>query len=217
MGVAERKEREKEQRRNLIIDAAEKVFFSKGVETATMDEVAHVAEYSKGTLYLYFKNKDELFLAIMERALSHLSQRFMKVLESDKCGLDKIHDIGKAYFEFYKEEPDYFSVMLHKEIREVTPEAVKGASGFARCNEIGNQLFFQLQEAVRLGIADGSIRNDLDPVKLSLVLWGHSAGVLHIFKTKEPIMESMLGASVEEIVEYSNQLIMYYLENKERK
>ena len=61
MGIAERKEREKEQRRKAILDAAEKVFFEKGLKYSTMDDVAEEAELSKGTLYLYFKNKEELF------------------------------------------------------------------------------------------------------------------------------------------------------------
>ena len=52
MGIAERREREREQRRNTILDAAETVFFSKGINLATMDEVAEEAELSKGTLYL---------------------------------------------------------------------------------------------------------------------------------------------------------------------
>ncbi|MCK5408322.1 MAG: helix-turn-helix transcriptional regulator, partial [Candidatus Krumholzibacteria bacterium] len=60
MGIAERREREKEQRRIDIIDAAERVFFSKGWQAATMDDVAEAVELSKATLYLYFKNKEEL-------------------------------------------------------------------------------------------------------------------------------------------------------------
>ena len=64
MGIAERREREKDQRRNTILDAAEKVFFSQGINLATMDGVAEEAELSKGTLYLYFKSKEELFLGI---------------------------------------------------------------------------------------------------------------------------------------------------------
>jgi TetR/AcrR family transcriptional regulator len=50
MGITERKEREKEQRRNAIIDAAEKIFFTKGMDNSTMDDVAEEAELSKGTL-----------------------------------------------------------------------------------------------------------------------------------------------------------------------
>ena len=64
------KEQRREERRQQILDAAEKVFFSKGVAAATMDEVAAEAELSKGTLYLYFKSKDEIILSIFERLFS---------------------------------------------------------------------------------------------------------------------------------------------------
>ena len=67
MGIAERKEREKQQRREEIVQAAEEVFFSKGFEKSTMDDVAEKAELSKGTLYLYFKSKEELLIGIIEQ------------------------------------------------------------------------------------------------------------------------------------------------------
>jgi len=90
MGIIERKEREKERRRNAIIDAAEEVFFSKGVEDATMDEVAERAELSKGTLYLYFKNKNDLFHGIIARALEILYNTFKTEIEKEEKGIDKI-------------------------------------------------------------------------------------------------------------------------------
>ena len=78
MGIAERREREKQRRRNDILDAAEHVFFEKGLKSATMDEVAEEAELSKGTLYLYFKSKEDLYLGITERALTVLKQMFQQ-------------------------------------------------------------------------------------------------------------------------------------------
>ena len=63
-GRKSRKERETELRRQIIIEAAEKLFLSEGYENTTMDEIARLSEYSKGTLYKYFKSKDELYLAI---------------------------------------------------------------------------------------------------------------------------------------------------------
>ncbi|MEO8168159.1 MAG: helix-turn-helix domain-containing protein, partial [bacterium] len=60
MGIIERKEREKEHRREDIIAAAQKIFFEKGLPSATMDEIAEAAELSKGTLYLYYKSKEDL-------------------------------------------------------------------------------------------------------------------------------------------------------------
>jgi AcrR family transcriptional regulator len=212
MGVAERKEREKEQRRNAIIDAAEKVFFSKGVENATMDEVATAAELSKGTLYLYFKNKGELLHGIIARGLDILFKMFKKAAKKEKAGIDKVKAIGDAYFDFYKKYPNYFFAMLHQETDKVDPEIIEKSPNYSRCNQIGNNIFALIQEAAKTGIEDGTIRQDLDPVKLSLVLWGHSAGILQIFNAKEPVIGNHFGASLDEVVEYSNRLILDYLD-----
>lgn len=211
MGIAERKEREKERRRKAIIDAAERVFFSRGMERATMDEVAEAAELSKGTLYLYFKNKNELLHAIVGRGLKILYSRFTAAVEKAEKGIDKIKALGKAYFEFFKEEPDYYAAMLHQDTYEVDPETLKNNPNFAICIELGNKLFALMQEAVRIGIEDGSIRRDIDPVKLSLVLWGHSSGVLHLMKSKKFLVEKMFGLNPEGLVEYSHDLIQAYL------
>ena len=90
MGIVERREREKEQRRSNILDAAEEIFFSKGFNTATMDEVAETAELSKGTLYLYFKSKEELYYGIASRALSLLREMFQKAADRQKTGIEKV-------------------------------------------------------------------------------------------------------------------------------
>ena len=70
MGIAERKEREKEYRKESILDAAQKVFFEKGLHLSTMDEIAETAELAKGTLYLYYHSKEDLYLAVLLRGLS---------------------------------------------------------------------------------------------------------------------------------------------------
>ena len=72
MGIVERKEREKEHRREEIIDAAQRIFFQKGLSAATMDEIAEAAELSKGTLYLYYNSKEDLYLSVMLRGMDIL-------------------------------------------------------------------------------------------------------------------------------------------------
>jgi len=59
-----RREREKEEKRSIIIEAAEKLFHSKGFENTTMKQIANKVEYSKGMLYNYYNSKDELYIAI---------------------------------------------------------------------------------------------------------------------------------------------------------
>ncbi|HTX60954.1 MAG TPA: helix-turn-helix domain-containing protein, partial [Methanobacterium sp.] len=64
MTISERKEREKENRRNDIISTAERLFYEKGYENITMADIAEGTELARSTLYLYFKNKKEIYLAI---------------------------------------------------------------------------------------------------------------------------------------------------------
>jgi len=95
MGISERKEREKERRRQDIILAAEKVFFSKGFDKSTMDDVAVQAELSKGTLYLYFKSKVELHWEITKKGMNRLSEMIMKSISIDATGLDNLTEMGE--------------------------------------------------------------------------------------------------------------------------
>jgi AcrR family transcriptional regulator len=83
MGIAERKEREKQQRREEIIRAAEQVFFSKGFDRSTMDDVAEKAELSKGTLYLYFASKEDLHMAVARKSIHLLREHTQKAIEGE--------------------------------------------------------------------------------------------------------------------------------------
>ncbi len=215
MGISERKRRERERRRNDILDAAEKVFFSKGIEAATMDEVAEVAEYSKGTIYLYFKNKNELLHGIIGRGMQIVLDRFREATAKEDTGLAKISALGMSYFKFYSEHPNYFTIMQHQD--KDVPDATDPEKNpnMCKCIEIGEETIAHMQEIVSTGIADGTIRQDLDPFKLSLVLWGHCSGILALLRDKQSFLEDVLKIKREELVEYSHQLMLEYLVNRE--
>lgn len=190
MSTEERKKREKKQRYNLIIDAAEKIIFSKGIEQATMQEIAHEAELSKGTLYLYFKNKNELYTAIAERGSDILNRQFAKVFAGDHTGLELIRKMGKTYLNFVSENPDYFQAFMHYEsmsdIKEL--QESKAAEG---CEENRREGLSFMIRALQIGMQDGTIDESYDPKELAMVLWSstrgittmtHMKGVGHYFK-----------------------------------
>jgi AcrR family transcriptional regulator len=214
LGIEERREREKEQRRNAIIDAAEKVFFSRGVTEATMDEVADVAELSKGTLYLYFRNRDDLFHGIIARALNKLYDFFVEAIKRKKKGTDRLFEIGMAYFEFYKQYPDYFHAMLHQEEHEVKIEEMNELSMVLRCHELAGKIFGLLKSTIEDGIKDGSISPDLDPLKLSLALWGQATGIMQIISNKRVVIEEIMGINPDSLVTYTYQLVQKAIKNE---
>jgi hydroxymethylglutaryl-CoA reductase len=86
MGIQERKEREKERRRQQIMVAAKRVFTEKGFNKATMEDIAQEAELSPGTLYLYFKNKEELYASLSLRILQYLLIRVEHVNDEKDTG-----------------------------------------------------------------------------------------------------------------------------------
>lgn len=198
MGIAERKEREKEQRRNDILDAAETVFFSKGLEQATMDDVAEQAELSKGTLYLYFKSKEELYLGINLRGLHILHQMFKDAISPQTTGIEKVRAIGQAYFGFAQKYPDYFNALLYFEVSEF--DLTDRQSLATQCHQFGEQTLQVVAEAIQIGIEDGSIRSDLDPLKTAMILWGQSTGVIQIIAIRGNHIKQFHRFNPEELI-----------------
>lgn len=199
MGTAERREREKEERRESILDAAEKIFFSKGVKEATMDEIAEAAELSKGTLYLYFRSKEEIYFGINLRALRILRAMFESVLAAGGPGVERMRAIGRAYYEFSQRYPDYFEAMMHFDAEVMTPEDA-GPIGL-ECHEEGMKVLGLVAEGIRIGIEDGSIRGDRDPMKTAILLWAQTDGVIRIVARRCVHMKGFEDLDLRDLVE----------------
>jgi len=119
MGIQERKQRERERRRQQIIVAAKRVFSEKGYSKSTMEDIAREAELSPGTLYLYFKNKDELYASLSLRILQYLNIRLEDVKkEKDIEPRQKITAIKEALFDVYQFDPMILINMFHLQSSE---------------------------------------------------------------------------------------------------
>lgn len=206
MGIQERKEREKEQRRNLILDAAEKVFFSKGFDLATMDEIAEEAELSKGTLYLYFNNKEELYISINIRGLSILSDMLAEVAEEDGNGLSIVRRMGETYFRFAMEYQDYFGALVSYEGRKIDVEIDNQI--VLECEQKGDETLSHIIQAIERGIQDGSIKPAYRSEVLAIILWRTAMGLIQMYHSKHEFLEHKKGTKFEEIIESYFELTM---------
>src|SRR5699024_6196604 len=178
MSTQERKKREKEQRRNTIIDAAEQVIFSKGVEEATMAEIAQKAGLSKGTLYLYFKNKIDLCIAICERGSNILKDRFNTIFAEEHSGLELVRLMGEAYLGFVDEYPNYFNMFIFYEQQQHAggiEETPWGETCRKNMKEAVNLMVYALQ----IGMQDGSVDDSYDPKELAILIWASTRGITH--------------------------------------
>jgi len=203
MGIIERKERERGQRYQAIIDAAETVFFKKGYETATMEDVALEAELSKGTLYLYFTSKDELHFAIMERGMKILMELMERRLTIKRSGLETLRELGLALVDFSNLHPDYFNALIFFQGRDVEQQKLQEAK--VKDFMANRNSLTLLNETVKRGIADGSVRSDVPIVELSTTLWAQMMGILVMYSAKQMVF-NLHNVSREQLV--NNHLIL---------
>lgn len=209
MGIADRREREKIQRRNTIIDAAEKLFFTKGFANSTMDEVAEIVELSKGTIYLYFKSKEELYCAIIQRAMDILKEMFKEAAAADGNGLTRIDAVGMAFYQFYKKYPYHFEALFHRELSNSILS--KENPQFEDLMMQGEEMFQLAVNIIRDGVTDGSIRPGVDPYKTALALDGIFTGLLRVVSLEEDHLMKYHNVSPEELIDYSFNLIGHAL------
>jgi AcrR family transcriptional regulator len=176
--VALRRTREREQRRDAILRAAEKVFHQRGFAQTTMDHVAHAAELSKGTLYLYFKNKDDLFVALSSCMVDDFLARFQQVLDQGGPGIEQVRRMLTAYGEVVTANPEHFRTsvvwMVSGHVANpTTPE-------FTAHRAKANRLVGAMVQALERGQQDGSIRRDLDPAQTAFQAWAGVLGCMQI-------------------------------------
>lgn len=111
MGIAERKEREKREMRERILDAAMKLFVQEGFEKTSIRKIANAIEYSPGTIYLYFKDKTELFFDLHTLAFQRFGEEFSKAnFISDPY--ERLVFLGKVYMDFALKNPEYYDLMF---------------------------------------------------------------------------------------------------------
>jgi TetR/AcrR family transcriptional regulator len=174
MGIADRRQREKEQRKTGIIDAAERLFFSRSYEEVSMDDIAREVELNKATLYLYFKNKETLYATIVLRGIQILKEKYTQCMDMQAPGIVKVALMGQAYYQFSEEYPDYLR-LIHfygsERFSRENPYTAEIGKGYGACRNI-------LQDAIREGIDDGTIRADLDPFSTSMYLMISFMGIL---------------------------------------
>ncbi len=200
MSINERRLREKERRRQDIISAAEKVFFQKGYEEATMDDVAEKAELSKGTLYLYFKSKQEVLLALAVWHIGFLNEEYKSILEDKIDGYSQVEMIGRAYFDFFMKRPNLLPLLAV--IETITKKAVNETRSMKEWLEQSERSFNALHQAFINGKNDGSISQDIDPFKTTLLFGVVSKAVCRSVLLEEDVLKS-LGADSKDFFEYS--------------
>lgn len=176
MGIQERKEREKERRRQQIIVAAKRVFSEKGFNKATMEDIAKEAELSPGTLYLYFKNKEELYASLSLRILQYLHIRVTHVnKETDMSPDKKLAALMEAMYDVYDFDPLIIINMFHLQ----SSETLKNLSDslLEEIKALSKKSIGAIAKIFEEGIDQG-VFLERHPMALADIFWSMFSGVV---------------------------------------
>jgi AcrR family transcriptional regulator len=187
LGVTERRERERQELRQRILDAARDLFARDGYEAVTMRKIAQRIEYSPTAIYFHFKDKEDLFRELCAGDFLTLAQSFTRLLEVTDP-IERLRQAGRAYVDFAIEHPNHYRLMfmtLHPPIglteRETQMMGKPDQDAYA---------FVKL--LVRDAIASGRLRPEHDDVEqVAQMAWasGHGLVALHIAKCKDAWVE----------------------------
>jgi AcrR family transcriptional regulator len=111
MGVVERREREKQELRQQILDTAREMFAAEGYEAVTMRKIAEAIEYSPTAIYLYFKDKNELINELCHSDFRTLAKEFQKIARIPDP-VERLKLMGLSYIEFGLAYPNHYRLMF---------------------------------------------------------------------------------------------------------
>ena len=213
MGAKERREKEKNQRRKTILKAAKKLFFKKGLENTTMDDIAEKAELSKGTLYIYFQSKEILALSIIKETSDLLNKTLRKAADTDKPGIERIIDVTMALTDFFRKKRKEFQFFRYMDSITVS---LGVRNDVLQDWKSGVEDLIQVVLAIVLeGMKDGSIRRDVEPEKAAFIFSNMVLSFLIRLSSNQGIILMSESLSEEEIIESMFKMIIKMLEARE--
>jgi len=158
--VSNRKTAERKVRQHVVLDAARKAFAEKGIENTRMEDIALAADYTRRTLYAYFRGRDEIcLLVLLEDMEARWAYQKAAVVAADG-GLGKILAWAAAFYAFVRENPHSMRLQAYWDFRGLERDRISDEA-FAAFEALNNELAEGLRNIFRLGIEDGSLRPGL--------------------------------------------------------
>ncbi|MBN1533389.1 MAG: TetR/AcrR family transcriptional regulator [Spirochaetes bacterium] len=183
MGKKERREKEREKRRQDILDAARSLLLKRGHHNISMRQIASIAELGVSTIYTYFPSKEDIFAALSREAFDLIHDTILAAA-AGRDPARRMRRIGEALLllsESHKSYYDFIDYFIS------TPEIIFPAELKAQVDTYGKRILDPISAVVRLGIESGRFRR-IDPLECALMFIGSIHGLIHFRKMDETIL-----------------------------
>lgn len=200
MGRTERRDREKKEMRDKILNAALKLFVEKGFENVSIRKIAKRIEYSPGTIYLYFKDKDEIFFELHNLCFGE----FFKVqqeVQNISDPIERLQAHGKAYINFAMQNPKYYDLMF---ISRRPAKKIKKFGDWALGDRTYDLLKQNIMQCMKVGAFQGI---DIEIAAFSLWSYVHGIASLYVRDRLKLLPEEQLDFLMHGALELLKKII----------
>jgi len=196
MSLKERREREIIERRKQILDAARSLLFEKGLNATSMNQIAKQAEIGVGTIYFYYKSKEELFAELQAEGLELLYSKTKKACDKEPEFAGKLNNAAQVFFKFSKENKDYFDIINYF---LSAPEQIFAPGLKDQVDKHGNRIISLVENILSEGVKSGAFKK-IDSRRYSIMFWATLYGLTHFKKLKNTILK---GDTFKNFFDYS--------------
>ncbi|MEN6509660.1 MAG: TetR/AcrR family transcriptional regulator [Smithella sp.] len=179
MSSEERRKKEKENRKNSILKAARKLFFERGFKSVTVDLIAAKAEVSKGSIYLYFDSKEEIYTQILISANIERHKEIENFARQEGTASELLLKYARVYVDFFLDNNELFRIlmtfMLHAENMNLTEEQN------TQLIHTTNENIRMISEILQKGVDTGEFSDRIDIRQGQNAIWGLLNGIISLY------------------------------------
>ena len=195
MPISQRQLEERKMRQDRILDGALNVFKSKGLEGATMDEIANASGFGKGTLYYYFKSKEEVFSAILVEGWHNIWESLEPIMAEDNTPRKTFVNVLIKIAENAQERPGLFEFLFN------VPKAIKVDDQPWKDYQL--RLYTVIQGLLEDGVKQGEFPK-VNPQLMFKALGGLFMGLVFMGDRKEPVTYKEVENLLNELITSPN-------------
>jgi len=197
MGIAERKKRERENRRNHILQTAKRLFFRDGFQAVTVEQIASEAELAKGSIYLHFRSKEELYAELLFGEIDAFYNRIIFLRHEKTPVAARLCNFTRIYLDLFLGNRELFRIMMNYQLypdRLTLSEEMTQRLRQAMKKNIG-----LVEEMFAQGVAAGEFVTICAPTVLRKAFWGMLNGVIchYLYSIPPAKGDALIRATVE--------------------
>lgn len=204
MSTKERKLKEKENRKEFILSAAFSIMEKYGIYGLNLDLIAKETDLAKGTIYLYFKSKEEIISTLSLKARLMLLNEFKKIADKNFSPIDELKQIIIENYLFYKKSALNYNLVSLYEVNNNLIETEE-------MQQIGVQITELVVGICNRAKVNGTLNPKIDPMHFTFCLWGMTMGMIQLINVRGHLLQQEIGLTEEHLMENCIESVIFGL------